>query len=535
MRLFRSFIGTRVTLLVASLAVAACHDTTSPPTPSQIVGVPSQSVTGQAGTTVPVTVRVTSSNGQGLAGQIVTFTPTTGTVNPTTATTDANGQAQTNWTLGTAVGTQTLNAAVGSLTPLTISAVVSAGKPAHIDITAGNTQTGAVGSTVATRPSVKVTDAGGNPVPGASVVFSVTGGGGTLTGGVTTTDAQGIATVGSFQLGSTAGTNTVTAQVVDPTLTTPLVATFTATGTAGAAARVAATQGNNVNGAVGSALSGTSLPAVLVTDANNNPVAGATVTFTATTGGGTVTGGTQTTNAQGVATIGGFTLGTAVGPNIVTANVAGVGSTTFTITGQPGAPSQVQIVSGNNQSVAAGALLPAAPSVVVRDRFGNPVPGVTVTFAATSGNGAVQGATQTTNSSGVAAAGSFQLGATPGANTFEARVAGLTPAVFTETGLAGPPATISKVTADTVVVTAFQTSSPFTVLVRDAAGFPVSGATVTFAVDSAKAGTLSAASVTTDAQGQASATLAAGAVVDTATSLGERVTEGIGDLVHKVI
>ena len=102
--------------------------------------------------------------------------------------------------------------------------------------------------------------------------------------------------------------NTLTAQVVDPTLTAPLTTTFTATGTAGAASRVTPTRGTNISAVVGSALTGENLPAVLVTDASNNPVAGASVTFSVTSGGGTVTGATQTTNAQGIASVGGFTL-----------------------------------------------------------------------------------------------------------------------------------------------------------------------------------------------------------------------------------
>ncbi|AHG90461.1 Ig domain protein group 1 domain protein [Gemmatirosa kalamazoonensis] len=525
MRLFRPRALARVALLGAFVVATACDNTTEPTNPSSIVAVGSQTVTGRAGDAVQVTVRVLNSNGNPLSGQGVTFTPTTGTANPSTVSTDANGQATTTWTLGTAVGTQTLNATVAGVTPITFSATVSPGKPASITVQAGNNQSAAVGTAVTTAPSVLVKDAAGNPVQGISVVFTVASGGGSVTNAVATTNAQGIATVGSFTLGSTAGANTLTAQVVDPTLTSPLTTSFTATGTAGAASRVTAQRGTNISGVAGVALGATNLPQVLVTDANNNPVAGAQVTFTVTSGGGTVTGATQTTNAQGIATLGGLTLGQTVGPNIITANVQGVGSTVFTIAGTAGAPATVTIQSGNNQSVPAGSPLTAAPSVLVRDQFGNPVSGVTVTFVPTSGNGSVLGGTQTTNAQGIAAAGGFTVGATPGTNTFEARVAGLPPAVFTATGQAGAPATITKVTPDTVVVTAFSQSGPFTVLVRDAAGFPVQGQTVTFAIDSAKAGTLTATSVQTNAQGQASVRLDAGAVIDTAV-----VTANVGNL-----
>ena len=76
---------------------------------------------------------------------------------------------------------------------------------------AGNAQTATVGTAVATPPSVKVTDGSSNPVPGVSVSFAVGTGGGSITGGSQTTDGGGIATVGSWTLGTVAGANSLTA------------------------------------------------------------------------------------------------------------------------------------------------------------------------------------------------------------------------------------------------------------------------------------------------------------------------------------
>ena len=50
-------------------------------------------------------------------------------------------------------------------------------------------------------------------------------------------------------------------------------------------------------------------PAVLVTDTENRPISGVEVTFTVESGGGTVTDGTAVTDAKGIATAGGWTLG----------------------------------------------------------------------------------------------------------------------------------------------------------------------------------------------------------------------------------
>ena len=73
-------------------------------------------------------------------------------------------------------------------------------------------QGGPAGAAVASRPSVQVVDANsGAGKGGIRVTFAVTSGGGSLTGASQTTDADGIATVGSWTLGPTPGMNTVTA------------------------------------------------------------------------------------------------------------------------------------------------------------------------------------------------------------------------------------------------------------------------------------------------------------------------------------
>lgn len=71
-------------------------------------------------------------------------------------------------------------------------------------------------------------------------------------------------------------------------------------------------------------------PAVRVLDQNGQPYGGAQVTFTPAPGSGTVQGGTQVTNSQGVAIVGSWTLGPNLGVQTLTANVSGSG-----ITGNP--------------------------------------------------------------------------------------------------------------------------------------------------------------------------------------------------------
>src|SRR5258706_8908663 len=88
-----------------------------------------------------------------------------------------------------------------------------------IAINGGNNQSAVVNTTVATAPSALVTDQFGNPVSGTSVTFAIGSGGGSLTGGSQTTNASGIATVGSWKLGTSARTNNNTLTATSPRLT----------------------------------------------------------------------------------------------------------------------------------------------------------------------------------------------------------------------------------------------------------------------------------------------------------------------------
>jgi len=67
-----------------------------------------------------------------------------------------------------------------------------------------------------------------------SVTFAVATGGGSATGLTATTNVSGIATVGSWTLGTTVGSNTLTPQWISDRFP----ANFTATGTAGTATKL---------------------------------------------------------------------------------------------------------------------------------------------------------------------------------------------------------------------------------------------------------------------------------------------------------
>lgn len=74
-----------------------------------------------------------------------------------------------------------------------------------IEIYAGDNQTGQPGFSVPIDPAVRVTDDFGLPVSGETVTFSIESGGGLISGSTPTSNSQGVATIGSWALGTQPG------------------------------------------------------------------------------------------------------------------------------------------------------------------------------------------------------------------------------------------------------------------------------------------------------------------------------------------
>lgn len=180
----------------------------------------------QAGTAVNFTV---SAGGGFVRANAAGSTPST----TVTAASDATGAAGAIWRVGTIVGApNTLRATASGLAPVDISATVKQGQ-GIMTVNLGNTQSATVGTAVSLPPSVKVLDANNNPLPNVLVTFAVASGGGSITGGSATTNGSGVATVGSWTLGSAPGVNTLTASAAGVS-GSPLM--FTATAVAARAA-----------------------------------------------------------------------------------------------------------------------------------------------------------------------------------------------------------------------------------------------------------------------------------------------------------
>ncbi len=483
--------------------------------------------TATAGTSVPIapSVIVTDAGGHPVPGVAVSFAVAGGGGNITGAsqTTTAGGIATVGgWTLGAVAGSNTLTASSGTLagSPVTFTATGTAGNAGSIALNAGNNQTVTVNTPVVTAPSVIVKDVNGNGVSGVAVTFAVASGGGSITGAVQATNASGIATVGSWTLGTVAGANTLRATA---TGLNGSPVTFSATGTAGApnAGRslISATPGTITASTGASAATIT----VTVSDQFGNPVSGASVLFAAAPSTGTALTQPATTNGNGQTS--GTLSSTKAGTKTVSATVNGttVVTATATVTVNPGPASIIAINGGNNQTVTAGTGVPNAPSVLVTDANANPVAGVPVTFAVASGGGSITGASQTSTAAGIATVGGWTLGTTAGPNTLTATSGTLTgsPVTFAATGTAGNAGSIAANagTSQTATVSTAVAIRP-AVIVKDVNGNPVAGVAVMFA-STPRSGSVAGASQTTGADGIATVgswTLGTVAGLDTLTA-----------------
>jgi hypothetical protein len=242
--------------------------------------------------------------------------------------------------------------------------------PATITGTPTDTIRATVGSTVVTPLTVVVKNKAGSPIDSAVVTFAVTGGGGSVSAASVRTDVTGQATT-SWTLGPTAGLQTASA-----TATGLTSVSFVAIAAAGAPATV-----TKAGGDAQSALAGTNVPvapSVKVADALGNPLQNVLVTFSVAGGGGSVTGGLANTNASGIATVGSWKLGGAIGANTLTATAGSLTAVTFTATGTVGSASQVNITN-TAPTLAAGQTFKLTAQAL--DANNNVVPNAAITWS----------------------------------------------------------------------------------------------------------------------------------------------------------
>ncbi len=265
----------------------------------------------------PASVVVVNGGGRAVTGASVKFTALGGSTlsgGATTAivATDANGRAQTPWTMGTVPGAYGLTAEVTNVPSLTFGATAIAGSPAEV-VKTGDAQTGTVDTYLPSLIGLTVRDRFQNPVSGVALTYSPQNGGSVPAGTALLTDASGQASA-QWKLPTVAGNATLNFTAGS------LSGSFTATANPGAPAKLEkmASSDNQIGDA------GQPLPqamSVTVRDAYDNALRSVSVTFTPA--GGSVNPGTVATDNLGQAnTI--WTLGSTGGATTLSASAAGI-------------------------------------------------------------------------------------------------------------------------------------------------------------------------------------------------------------------
>lgn len=368
-------------LVAAGVISAACgggNDENR--SPSAIVIVSGNNQNGNAGTALalPITVQVNDKKGDALKGADVTFAVTGGggSVQTATVTTNSSGQAATSWTVGTAVGVaNNATAAVsGVTTPATFNASVLAGAVSGVTVVSGDAQAGPVGGALTNPVVVEAHDAFNNVVAGAVVTWTPSGG--SVQNASVTTNGQGQASA-TWTLGLTFGTPySLTANVGGQNGIASASATLVGT-------TLAVFTGNNQTGAAGAALQAPLFVRVRTPTSQN--VTGAPVTWAVATGGGNVTTADNSTDPNGVASVG-FTLGAGAGAQTVTASNAATTPTsvTFTANAVVLAPSTIvgSVTASNALSSTSAGRIAASRTMSAGGRSTQAVRGTTTAFPA---------------------------------------------------------------------------------------------------------------------------------------------------------
>lgn len=264
------------------------------------------------------------------------------------------------------IGETHIRADVGNLVYYDqIRVIVEPGDPVPPVIVSGNNQLGKSGTTLPNRLVARVVDAGGNPLPGTKVIWSVSNANAlTLIDTIDTADSKGEVSTG-VRLGGIAGTFTVSVKV--GTLQSNFTVTVQSTATT-----LRKVSGDNQT----EVLINTAFPQPLVVEVlnqQNAPLQGITVQWSIA-GPGTLSSASTTTGSNGRAQVN-VTAGSTPGTITVTASVAGLPAVSFTLQSRlPGpavtAASFVNYSTRKGGTVAPGALVLLTASGIARNVTG---------------------------------------------------------------------------------------------------------------------------------------------------------------------
>lgn len=247
-------------------------------------------------------------------------------------------------------------------------------------------------------------------------------------------------------------------------------------------------------------------PVVQVQDAAGNAVRQAEIRVSAAARGSTLLGTPfAMTGADGRAAFTDLALRGAPGTYTLVFSAPGLEADSIGVSLNAGVATTMAAATSASQAGIAGEAVAAPPAVRVTDEGGNPVAGVTVTFAVTSGGGSVAGATPVSGSDGIATLGSWTLGPAAGTNTVTAAAAGLGGSPLTFIAIAGARGTVTSTPAPAHTPIGTAVSPAPAVVVTGPDGQPLAGVPVTFTVVSG-GGTVAGAEQVTASDGFARVT-----------------------------
>jgi len=336
-----------------------------------------------AGKALPqaVVVRATNRRGGPASGKKVTFrlTDGLGSVEPASATTDADGRARTSWTLGAYPGRQTLYASVENVdSALAILA--------ESDPVASNTRvvalaervSGQAGSVVADSIAIRVADSTGRVLADVPVRWTAVDGG-SVDGISPRTDSLGVASA-RWTLARKTGTQRLRAQVGGGSAGIQPV-TISATALAGAATAMVVVSGDGQRGTAGALLPRAIV--VRVVDETGSGVVDAALSLAAS--GGTLSDTALVTDSTGTARTR-WTMGHSASDYTLAIHHEGI-KKLLKVAARAGPAAAANLafddMPGEKRSrdPAKGKKLFA----LVTDVYGNPVPEAKVTFSVKSG------------------------------------------------------------------------------------------------------------------------------------------------------
>lgn len=432
----------------------------------------------------PLVVSVTDPFGNPIEGVTVSWAADGGgTVTAPTTTTGADGITSVERILGPTAGVQRTLASVDGLvgSPVTFADTATAGAASGVRIVAGNGQSAPAGSRLPTTLVVEVRDATGNAVPGVAVAWVIGTGGGSAAPTTSTTDASGQAgTV--WTLGPAPGPNTLSAVVSGIG-----VAAFSATATAGSAARLSIVTQPPSTATIGVPLA--TAPAVQLIDADGNAVrqGGVVIQVAIGSGGGTLSGTTsQPTDGSGVASFPGLAIQGSAGDRTLRftgSGIAAVASQPIAVVAAP--TPKLALVQQPSAAAVAGTAFAQQPVIQLQDGSGGALAqaGVAVTVAIASGGPTLTGTTTvTTDALGRASFTDLGISGDPGTRTLAFSATGFDGVTSAGVDVAAPPpgppdAAQSSVSVSPSTITVGQ-SSTITVLVQDASGTALAGQSV---------------------------------------------------------